>query len=331
MKRYKAKFNPNRKGVYAVSLVDEPAMEGNFIQFQKEQSEIKFANVNEDKRRVMGLILEPNKQVLRFDKTNDSYYTVEFGEEDIEDVAYNFQKQGNQNNSTIQHDGINLSGVSFVETWIVENPLIDKSTNFGMEYPKGSWIGVMQLDNKEVWNEYVKTGKVKGFSIDAFMQFEEINLNKVNMSDNNEKDNVLLSAIEKGFTELKDFFKPKKDKKDMTPEELLEEEKKKKEAVKMEAEKPKDEPKKVEFNAEDFVADMVKELQSILEPVNVELTKLKEDLGGFQKENEALKLEVVELGKQPATRSVGTEPKTEVKYSEMSKVQQMEYNQRNRR
>ena len=181
MKKYRAKFNPNKKGVYAVSLVTDPAMEGDFIQFEKE-NKLQFVKVDESKRRVMGLILEPNKEVLRFNKETNTPYSVFFEKEDVEAVAYNFQKQGNQNNSTLQHDGTAIEGVSFVETWIVENPKVDKSTNFGFEYPKGSWMGVMQLDNEEVWNEYVKTGIVKGFSIDAFMQFEEVNFKTVDMS-----------------------------------------------------------------------------------------------------------------------------------------------------
>ena len=322
MKRYRAKFNPDRKGVYAVSLVDEPAMEGDFIQFKK-QNEVKFASVDEDKRRIMGLILEPNKDVLRFDAEDKSYYTVHFEAQDIENVAYNFQKQGNQNNSTIQHDGKNIEGVSFVETWIIEDSKIDKSANFGFEYPKGSWMGVMQLDNEEVWNEYVKTGKVKGFSIDAFMQFEEVNLNKVNkMSDN--KEGGIIDAITKGFAEFKaDFFKTKEEGK--TPEqiELEKVEAEKLALAKAEAEKlALEEGKKVELNAEDLVKAMIKELTEVLEPMKVELNEVKESL----KDVETLKEQVLELEKLPATKSVKKAP-SQLEYSKMSNYQKMLHNQ----
>ena len=59
---------------------------------------------------------------------------------------------------------------------IVENPEVDKSTNFGFSYPKGSWLAVMKVDSDEVWNDYIKTGKVQGFSIDAMLSLEEVNL-----------------------------------------------------------------------------------------------------------------------------------------------------------
>lgn len=333
MKRYRAKFNPNRKGVYAISLVDEPAMEGDFIQFKK-QNEIKFANVDESKRRIMGLILEPDKDVLRFDAEDNSYYTVRFEAQDIEEVAYNFQKQGNQNNSTIQHDGKNIEGVSFVETWIVSDSKVDKSANFGLEYPKGSWMGVMQLDNQEVWNEYVKTGKVKGFSIDAFMQFEEINLNKVNKMSDNKKESIadnIADAIKKGFAQLAENpFKKKTEKaeKDMTPEEL---EEKKKADAKKKAEKEKvalstEAEKKVEFNSEGFIKSMIKDLSELLEPIKVELKKATDGMVELKKVNETLETKVLELGKLPATKSVKKAP-AQLEYSKMSNYQKMLHNQ----
>ena len=102
MKTYRARLKEGAKGVYGISLVDKPAMEGDFIQFSK-QEPVKFAKVEGDKFRVMGLVLEPNKLVYR--NQGGEEFNIVFKEDDIKDVAYNFQKQGNQNNSTIQHDG----------------------------------------------------------------------------------------------------------------------------------------------------------------------------------------------------------------------------------
>ena len=187
MKTYRARFNTNLKGVYGISLVDEPAMEGDFLAFDK-QEEIKLAKVDEEKRILMGLVLEPNKLVFRKGQEGQEDYQVFFSEQDIEDVAYNFQKQSAQTNSTIQHSGERIEGVTFVEQWIIEDSLIDKSAKFGFNYPKGSWMAMMKVDNDQIWNDYVKTGKVKGFSIDALMKFEEVNLNKqINMDSKDNK------------------------------------------------------------------------------------------------------------------------------------------------
>jgi len=341
MKRFRAKFNPKRKGVYAVSLVDEPAMEGDFIQFAKENP-LKFASVDEDKRRVMGLILEPDKDILRFDAETDTQYTVRFEKQDIEDVAYNFQIQGNQNNSTIQHQGKAIEDVSFVETWIVENPKVDKSTNFGFEYPKGSWMGVMQLNNEEIWNDYVKTGKVKGFSIDALMEFEEINLNKLNMDVKNEgnildflKDlpNKIALAmkpkeveVEEKKVELADEVKEDKKKVELEHDGKEHEDEDKK--VKLEEEEEVKEEVKAEFNPDEFLKSLIEKLQSMMEPTEVSLAKLEKDVLEFKTENETLKEKNLELSKLPATKSVKAAPR-QISFSEMSNYEKFQYNKDN--
>ena len=75
--------------------------------------------------------------------------------------------KGNQNNSTLEHQ-LPLSGLSLVESWIVEDDVHDKSRKYGMEVPVGTWMGSVKVNNEEVWNDYVKTGKVKGFSIEGY-------------------------------------------------------------------------------------------------------------------------------------------------------------------
>jgi hypothetical protein len=340
MKKYRAKFNPERKGVYAISLVDEPAMEGDFVQFKKQEKEIKFAQIDESKRRVMGLILEPNKEVLRFNQEDESYYTVYFEAEDIEDVAYNFQRQGNQNNSTIQHNGKAIEGVSFVETWIVENPKVDKSTNFGLEYPKGSWIGVMQLENEEVWNTYVKTGQVKGFSIDALMEFEEINLNKLNMDVKNE--GTLLEFLKELPNKIALAIKPKeaeekvelaKEVKEEAKVELYHEgeEHDKDKKVKMEDEDEDKEKVKMSHD-EEMAAQVMETLNGLVAQITEMLTPMQDEAVALSKKVEALELtvtkqkeELVEFGKEPATTSIKKVP-AQLEYSKMSNLEKFNYN-----
>jgi hypothetical protein len=61
-----------------------------------------------------------------------------------------------------------LEGLSLVESWIVEDKVHDKSVKFGMDLPLGSWVGSVKVNNDKIWNEFVKTGKVKGFSIEGY-------------------------------------------------------------------------------------------------------------------------------------------------------------------
>jgi hypothetical protein len=43
----------------------------------------------------------------------------------------------------------------------------DKSAVYGLSLPKGTWMGTFKINNDEIWNDYVKEGKVKGFSIEG--------------------------------------------------------------------------------------------------------------------------------------------------------------------
>ena len=61
-----------------------------------------------------------------------------------------------------------LNGLVAVESWLVEDPKKDKSAAYGMDMPKGTWMLSMKVLNDDVWNDYVKTGKVKGFSIEGY-------------------------------------------------------------------------------------------------------------------------------------------------------------------
>lgn len=171
MKTYKAKFNGTEKGVYAISLVEDPAMEGHFIALKKH--EIQLKTLDEEKRLLIGLVLEPEKPIYR--NQDGEEFNLVFDSPTITQLSHAFLKNGFQLNSTLEHQEP-IEGVSFVESWIVEDPKIDKSAVFGLTYPKGSWIATMKVENDEVWNDYVKLGKVKGFSVDAMIDLEEVNL-----------------------------------------------------------------------------------------------------------------------------------------------------------
>ena len=184
MKTFNAKFKKGGKGVFAISLVKTPATEETFIAMSKQEELIKMAKVNEEQRIVMGLVLQPQQLILREDPTTGEQFNIVFSADTIKELSHNFFKSGFQLNSKLEHNSP-IKDVTFVESWIVENSDIDKSANFGMNFPKGSWIATMKVDNDDIWNNYVKTGEVEGFSVDAMVDLEEINLkSEVKMSEN---------------------------------------------------------------------------------------------------------------------------------------------------
>ena len=184
MRTYNASFKKGGKGVFAISLVKTPATEETFIAMSAKEEIIKMAKINEEQRVVMGLVLQPEQLILRQDPESGEKFNIVFSADTIKELSHNFFKSGFQLNSKLEHNSP-IKDVTFVESWIVENSEIDKSANFGMNFPKGSWMATMKIDNDDIWNNYVKTGEVEGFSVDAMVDLEEINLkSEVKMSEN---------------------------------------------------------------------------------------------------------------------------------------------------
>ena len=198
METYKVLFNEEEnEGVYAVSLVSDPAIGVNFITLSK-QKEIKLATVNEEQRILMGAILIPNQPIYRRDEKSGHEFNIIFPKETIKQVQQNFALKGYQNNSTIEHSGEQIQNVTFVESWIKEDEVHDKSVHYGFNEEVGTWFGLMKVNNDEIWNDYVKTGKVKGFSIDGVFDMEKVNL-KTEINMNLES---IVNAIKEGFASI---------------------------------------------------------------------------------------------------------------------------------
>lgn len=178
MKTYQAKYNPLlNKGVYGISLVENPAMEGLFIALSKDEEVIQFKTVDAEKRIICGLVLEPDKPIYR--NQNGEEFNIIFDAQTVEDLCYAFTKNQNNSNSTIEHDiDKKIKGVTFVENWIVRDEKMDTSITFGLEPKRGQWYSVGKVEDEDVWSNYVKTGKVQGFSIDAMLSLEEVKLSK---------------------------------------------------------------------------------------------------------------------------------------------------------
>jgi hypothetical protein len=150
-------------GIQAISIVEEPAIEEDFIALSAEK--IELAKVDEKKKILMGPALIPNKKILRASKDEDYY--IYFSEDTVRKASQLFLARGKQNNSTLEHE-YDIKGMSVVESWIVEDTEKDKTRLYNLGVPKGTWMVSVKVNNDEVWDEYVETGKVKGFSIEGY-------------------------------------------------------------------------------------------------------------------------------------------------------------------
>ena len=150
-------------GIEAISIVESPAIESDFIALNSQ--EIKLAEINKEKKILLGALLIPNKPIFRTGEEGDYY--IFFSKETIVKASQMYLKNGYQNNSTLEHDQT-LSGLTLVERWIVQDKQKDKTALYNLDVPIGTWMGAVKVNNEEVWNEYVKTNKVKGFSIEGY-------------------------------------------------------------------------------------------------------------------------------------------------------------------
>ncbi len=180
-------------GIEAISIVESPAIESDFVALKGE--EVKLAEIDKEKRILLGALLIPNKPIYR--KNEEGDYYIFFSKDTISKASQMYLRNGYQNNSTLEHSK-DLKGLTLVESWIVEDEVQDKSRKYGLNVPVGTWMGAVKVNNEEVWNEYVRTNKVKGFSIEGYFADkmeapkEEI---KEDMSSQSDKE-TLLKIIE---------------------------------------------------------------------------------------------------------------------------------------
>ena len=186
MKLYELKIEDNEDEVFAISLVESPAIESDFIFFDKE--EVMFAATDNEQQMLIGPILIADKKILRVDGEGQPYH-VYFTKETVKKIAQNYLMKKYTDKATLEHD-MSIKGVHLVESWIKEGKL-DKSNSYGLNVPEGTWMGMFKIVDPKIWKDYVKTGKVRGLSIEGIFSHNLIHASK---------EDILLKDIE-DFTE----------------------------------------------------------------------------------------------------------------------------------
>ena len=152
-------------GVNCISLVDQPAIEIDFVALKSQPKKITQAAIDEgDRQMLYGAVMLPEQLIYRVDGMGGEYY-AKYSAETIAKISQEYLKRNMHHNSNLQHE-IPITGCTVVESWIKEGEH-DKSQNFGFNFPNGTWCIGMKIDNEEVWNA-VKQGDVKGFSLEGF-------------------------------------------------------------------------------------------------------------------------------------------------------------------
>ena len=299
--------------VYCISLVQDPAIEVNYVALSKEKP-LQILLEKEDKHIIVGCALVPDKPIYRRD--GDEEFYIQFSAETIEKLAHNYLANDRVYSFSTDHKDV-ADDVYIIETWLKTSEN-DKSKDYDLDVPIGSWMVMAKVENDEIWNR-IKEGELQGFSIEAIVDLKEIN-NKIknNMAKENK---VKLEAVEiddKFWDKLRGILSEALGK----PEESKEVEETVGEIVD-EMEKgagPKDEETKVveqvenEMPAEvvnEEVMDVVESVDEVTETpaesvdaLQAVIDGLQEEIAKKDEEIESLKKQNQKLSKQPSTKPV---------------------------
>lgn len=322
IKKYKVGIDSE---TYAISMVEYPAIESDFVALSKEEEKRVFLE-SEERHMVYGAALIPDKDIYRNNGEQEFY--ISFTKESIEKMSQDFMKNYRQNEVTLDHDEM-ANDITITESWLVEDPYKDKANALGINVPKGTWMVGMKVNQIDVWDR-VKSGELKGFSVESMISLEDFskqNTNNMNIETNDmfwdKLKNILKDTFSKkveestidelaansGFTNVEDY---QKEVEAINAE--LEEQNAEEPAVEptveptVEEPKPSEEPKVEEPAVEEPKVeekpkeDNTKHLEELI-------GSLKEEINALKEMNSGLNDKVKELSKEPSAKPVNTNAK----------------------
>lgn len=188
-------------GIYKISLVDLPAVESDFVYFDKQDKIMKFSIENEEQRMVTGVIMRANFPIYRYDKNYGEYY-IKYSAETIKIMSEKMMFDNTFNNVNLMHiNGSEVDGVNLVEIFIKDT---EKGINpKGFEdIEDGSLFATYKINNEIIWEE-IKNGTFKGFSLEGIFDFAQVEFKK-----QNNNNNTFLNTMTRLFNRfLKSFVK----------------------------------------------------------------------------------------------------------------------------
>jgi hypothetical protein len=149
-----------------ISIVDKPAIMKDFYAFAQQSLPYKFEADNE-KQILAGPFMIPDLPIYRVDETGKEFF-VKFSKDVVRQLHYNFSKSNSNHAINIMH-GSEMAEAFVIESWIIEDEKFDKSRKYGFKLPVGTSFGLVKIESKEFWDSQIKTGNLRGFSIEAML------------------------------------------------------------------------------------------------------------------------------------------------------------------
>lgn len=302
--------------VYAISVVEYPAIESDFIALEKEKRKPVYFE-SDEKRMLYGAVLIPDLPIYRYDEINDFEFEIVFSKQAIEQLSQRYMRQLNATNWTTDHER-QAVGLFTSESWIKSDMDNDKSIALGLDatLPVGSWFVGCKVDNDETWQR-VKRGDFSGFSVESFVSLDEMNFASTKPKEKT-KNNEEMTEINETFWErLKNVFTEvlNSDKQEEVVEQPAVEEKLEEDVKQDEPEATVTEEVKEEANLEDEqpVEEVTEETaedieaKQNLEAMEAKIADLEDKVARLLEKNSELQKENEKLSAQPSVKPINAQ------------------------
>lgn len=173
---YEALISSEDDGIVTISLVDEPAVESDFVCFAKDAGKQLFALKDSAERLITGCLMKADTPIYRND--NGYEYYIVFSKKTIQTMAQKMLADSTFKNIDTQHNGELLpqGALTLMEVYIKDsNKGIDP--NF-VDIPDGSLMTTFRINDESIWQECVGGDYLNGFSLEGFFETKQIDFSK---------------------------------------------------------------------------------------------------------------------------------------------------------
>ena len=323
IKKYKVGIDSE---TYAISLVEMPAIESEFVALAKDEEKVEVKLSEDEKHLLYGAALIPDKDIYRNNGEQEFY--INFTKESIEKMSQDFMKEYRQRDITLDHEE-QASEICIVESWLVYDSYRDKANALGINVPEGTWMVAMKVNNIETW-ERIKAGELKGFSVESIISLEEFSKQENNMDINETNDmnfwTKMKEVLSEVFTSTSMSATPEEELVAETNEqkaEMIETEMESEEVVTDVAEPTVETTTVTDEHGTYEVTDKgdeieIKPVETVEEPKVEEpkedntkhvedlINSLKEEISALKEMNNGLNDRVKELSKEPSAKPIST-------------------------
>lgn len=308
IKKYKVGIDSE---TYAISMVEFPAIESDFVALEKDEEEKTQVFLESNERHmVYGAALIPDKDIYRNNGEQEFY--ISFTKESIEKMSQDFMKNYRQNEVTLDHEEM-ANDITITESWLVEDPYKDKANALGINVPQGTWMVGMKVNQIDVW-ERVKSGELKGFSVESMISLEDFSKQNDNNMDIKTDEMGFWNRMREILNEV--FSNKKEDGVEPIDMEDLEAQESQTEPTVEPTEPTVEEPTQEPLVEEPTQEPTVEESKPTEEPKPQDNSHLEELINSLRSEIEALKEsntglqdKLKEMSKQPSAAPINTNAK----------------------